>query len=97
MIISRTIARRRIAAKQRPSWFGAWGLVGLDALALIVIFALLWSPFQTLTATFNFPTWATAAALFAVGFIPMQAVLILSSLWAAKSRWDDGDAGKSGK
>ncbi len=94
MIISYTIARRRIAAGQRPSWIGAWGLVGVDALALALLFGLLWTPFQALTQNFNFPTWATIAALFAVCFIPMQAVLILSSLWAAKSRWDDSDTGK---
>ncbi len=96
MILSYTIARRRIAAGRRPSWFGAWGLVGADALALAVVFALLWGPFQNLTAALDFPTWARVAALFAVCFIPMQAVLILSSLWAAKSRWDDDDTGKSG-
>lgn len=94
MIISYTFARRRIARGSRPSWWGAWGLVGLDALSLIIVFALLWGPFQGLTASLNFPTWATIAALFAVCFIPMQAVLILSSLWAAKSRWDD-DTGQN--
>ncbi len=97
MIISYSFARRRIAAGHRPGWFAAWGLVGLDALCLIVVFALLWGPFQGLTAAFNFPTWATIAALFAICFIPMQAVLILSSLWAAKSRWDDNDTGKGGR
>jgi hypothetical protein len=28
-------------------------------------------------------------ALFAIYFIPMQGVLIISALWAAKSRWVD--------
>ena len=39
---------------------------------------------------------ASIAALFALCFIPMQAILILSALWAAKSRWDDDDTGKRG-
>ena len=89
MIISYTIAKRRIAAGHRPGWIGAWGLGGLDALSLIFVFALIWVPFQSLSDALNFPTWASIAALFALCFIPMQAVLILSSLWAAKSRWDD--------
>jgi hypothetical protein len=53
---------------------------------------LLFRPFQSLTETFNFPVWATVTALLAIGFIPVQAVLIFSSLWAAKSRYSDDDA-----
>ena len=91
MIVSRTIAKRRIDAGQRPGWFAAWGLVALDALLLALVFALLWSPFRNLAESLNFPLWATIVSLLAVGFIPMQGVLIISSLWAAKSRWDDSD------
>lgn len=87
MILSRTLAKGRIAKGVRPSFFGAWGLVLADALLLVLLFALLWSPFRQLTA--DWPIWATSAALFAVGFIPIQGVLITSALWAAKSRWED--------
>ena len=89
MILSRTLAKRRISAGERPSWAAAWGPVAFDAACLIACFAVLFGPFQTVTATFNFPTWGTIVALFAVGFIPTQAVLIFSSLWAAKSRFKD--------
>lgn len=85
MIISRQVAKGRIAHSVRPSFFGAWGLVLADAVILAALFALLWSPFRTLTT--DWPSWGTAAALFAVGFIPIQGVLITSALWAAKSRW----------
>ena len=88
MMISRSIAKRRIDAGTRPGWFAAWGLVAFDALCLALLFALLWSPFRTLTESLNFPLWATITALLAIGFIPMQGVLIISSLWAAKSRWN---------
>jgi len=87
MIVSWRIAKGRIAKGVRPSFLRAWGLVLLDALLLVAIFALLWSPFRSMTA--DWPNWATAAALFAIGFIPIQGVLITSALWAAKSRWDD--------
>jgi len=52
---------------------------------------LLFRPFQALTETLNFPVWATVTALLALGFIPIQAVLIFSSLWASKSRWTETD------
>ncbi|MEL6957522.1 MAG: hypothetical protein AAGL89_01055 [Pseudomonadota bacterium] len=89
MILSRTLAKSRIAQGQRPSWLAAWGPVAFDAVCLVAVFVLLWSPFQSVAQTFEFPTWATVAALIALGFIPIQAVLIFSSLWAAKSRWRD--------
>ena len=87
MLLSRTVAKGRIAKGVRPSFFGAWGLVVADAALLALLFVLLWTPFRTLTA--EWPVWATSAALFAVGFIPIQGVLIISALWAAKSRWED--------
>lgn len=89
MILSRTLAKRRIAAGVRPAWGAAWGPVAFDAACLIAVITLLFSPFRTLTQTYDFPLWATIAALFAVVFIPVQAVLIFSSLWAAKSRFLD--------
>lgn len=89
MILSRTLAKRRIAAGVRPSWGAAWAPVAFDAACLIAVFVLLFGPFQTLTETLSFPLWGTIAALFALGFIPTQAVLIFSSLWAARSRFKD--------
>ena len=92
MILSRTLARRRIAAGRRPGWWAAWGPVGFDFAALLAVLAALWGPFRDLTVALNFPVWASIVALFLVGFIPMQGVMILSSLWAAKSRWQERDA-----
>lgn len=91
MILSRTLAKHRIAAGVRPSWGAAWGPVAFDAACLVVAFVLLFRPFQALTETFDFPVWATIVALLAVGFIPTQAVLIFSSLWAAKSRFSEDE------
>ena len=92
MVLSRTLAKSRIARGERPSWAAAWGPVAFDAACLVFAFVILYRPFQSLTETFNFPVWATAVALLALGFIPIQAVLIFSSLWASKSRWLDKDA-----
>jgi len=93
MILSRTLARRRIARGVRPGWAAAWTPVIFDAACLIAAVFLLFAPFQSATQTFNFPLWATIVALFTCAFIPIQAVLIFSSLWAAKSRFreDDGN------
>lgn len=91
MILSRTLAKRRIAAGVRPTWGAAWGPVAFDAACLVFAFVLLYRPFQALTETLNFPVWATIVVLLAVGFIPTQAVLIFSSLWAAKSRFSENE------
>jgi formate-dependent nitrite reductase membrane component NrfD len=91
MILSRTLAKRRIAAGVRPTRGAAWLPVLFDSVCLIVAFLVLFRPFQLLTDTFNFPVWATITALLATGFIPVQAVLIFSSLWASKSRYVDDD------
>ena len=84
MIVSRLVARRRIAADQRPGWVAAWGLVVLDALLLAAVFFVIVPPLLTLA---NDLLWLKVLLLFAVVFLPLQAVLIVSALWAAKSRW----------
>ena len=91
MLLSRTLAKTRIARGERPSWAAAWAPVAFDAACLVFAFVILYLPFQSLTEMLNFPVWATAAALLALGFIPIQAVLIFSSLWAARSRYRDDD------
>lgn len=87
MIISRTIARRRVAAGIRPSWIAAWGLVLCDAVLFFGI-AGLTAPYIVCGLAASKGIWVYVA-LFAIYFIPMQIILILSSLWATKSRWSD--------
>ena len=89
MILSRTLAKRRIARGERPGSFAAWGLVLGDALALAAVFALLWSPLLTAIYVMQVSNVVTALIFFVVFFVPTQVVLILSSLWAARSRWQD--------
>jgi len=89
MILSRTLAKGRIARGERPIWIAAWLPVAFDASCLALVFIFGFGPFQGLTDSMNFPIWATITALFGLGFIPIQVVLISSSLWASKSRFKD--------
>lgn len=92
MMLSRALARVRMARGERPGVVAAWAPVAFDALCLVFVFVMLYRPFQMITESLNFPIWATVTALLALGFIPTQAVLIFSSMWAAKSRYkDDAD------
>lgn len=88
MILSRTIARRRIALRKRPTFWGAWNLVFADALILAGIITLLVTRFRARMEVSEFEpaTWMMIISLVLFIFIPSQVVLILSSLWAAKSR-----------
>lgn len=90
MILSRTFARRRIAAGDTPSGVAAWGLVVVDAILFFTI-AGLSAPFIVGGLAESQGVWVYVA-LFAIYFIPMQGVLIISALWAAKSRWVDDAA-----
>ena len=87
MILSRHIARRRIAAGAKPGWIAAWGLVAVDALTLFGIMALMfWMARDMVSA---WPTWAAIMVLVLLFFIPVQVVLITSAFWATRSRWVD--------
>ena len=90
MIFSRHIARRRIAAGVRPGWLAAWGPVAADAVALVVVLALVLR--LAVPGVFAWPTWAAVATLCLVVFLPVQIVLTTSAFWASRSRWTDGHA-----
>ena len=89
MLLSRTLAKARIARGERPSFFAAYGPVAFDAGLTAFAFVILFRPCQALVETFDAPVWAIVTALLAIGFIPAQAILIFSSLWAAKSRFTE--------
>ena len=89
MILSWRIARRRIAAGHRPSWRAAWALVFADGVLILSVLAGLWGPVIGTMARLDFSMPATIFGLFVIFFAPLQIVLVVSSLWAAKSRWSD--------
>lgn len=91
MILSRTLAKSRIARGERPSWGAAWAPVMFDAACVVFAFMMLFRPFQMLVETLDLPVWVVVTILLAIGFIPAQGVLIFSSLWAARSRFKDED------
>lgn len=91
MIISRTIAKYRIAQGDHPKWIAAWLPVLADG---AVLFALLYLFFPFVSSlTEGLVLGWVFALFFVLYFIPIQIVLILSALWAARSRntHDDRD------
>ncbi len=89
MILSRTLARQRIAAGTRPGWIAAWAPVAIDALALVTVLALVFFATIGTINAFNLPLAVTIVIFFALFFVPIQIVLITASLWATRSRWVD--------
>ena len=93
MILSRTLAKRRIAAGVRPSWVAAWSPVLFDFGAFCGYVALIFDPLMRIVYVSQPGNGATFVLLFVVIFVPMQIVLITSSLWAARSRYLESDPG----
>ena len=84
MILSRLLARRRIARGERPGWLAAWAPVAVDAAALLAVFALLFPVGVRLVE--GQPLWSVVLGLLFVVFLPLQAVLIVSTTYAVMSR-----------
>jgi len=83
VLISRTIARKRIAAGERPSFKAAWLPVAADVLIIALVLAALWQPALTFVYVMQLPF------LMAVIYAPLQIVIIVSTIWAVRSRWED--------
>ena len=90
MILSRTLARARIARGERPGFLAAWGPVLWDALAYVAAAVLVWPLLRALLDGASVA--ATVLVLTGVYFLPGQAILIVSALWATRSRWQDRDS-----
>jgi hypothetical protein len=89
MVLSWMAGRRRVAAGTRPAWLAAWGLVALDFAAVVLMLAMIWLPVMAFLRTAQPGDGLTVLILFVVYFFPLQLVLITSSIWAARSRWED--------
>ena len=92
MIISRTIAKRRIAAGMQPSLIEAWGLVVADFVLVALIFGGLGVLLLTWYEGGRVTIEQSLGGLFFLCFLPSQLLLFLSSLWAVKSRAIEVDA-----
>ena len=91
MILSRALGRGRVARGERPGWLAAWGPVAVDAALTLSLAGLV--AVTLAGALQTAPLWLLVAALFALVFLPVQAVLIVSAMWAARSRWADPKSG----
>ncbi len=89
MIISRILARRRIAAGVRPSFKAAWLPVAADVIIIALILATLFLPAVTLTIIMQLTLFWRILFLMVVIYAPLQVVIIVSTIWAVRSRWED--------
>ena len=91
MLISRTLARRRIAAGVRPSFRAAWLPVAADIAIIVALLALLWNPALTFIYVMQLSLVWLIIFLLVVIYLPFQVVATLSTLWAVMSRAQDDD------
>jgi hypothetical protein len=94
MILSRFLARRRIEAGTRPSFLAAWGLVVVDFVLVMAVVIPVALRILAWAEAGDLATIPAILALLFLFFVPMQVLLILSGLWASRSRWvDEGEPG----
>lgn len=89
MIISRLLARKRIAAGIRPSFKAAWLPVAADVIIIAVLLAMLWQPALTFIYVMEFSLPFTILVLMVLIYAPLQIVIIVSTIWAVRSRWEE--------
>jgi len=89
MLVSRTLARKRIAAGIRPSLWHAWWPVAADVVLIAGILAALWQPALTLVYVMQLSLFWLILVLMALIYAPLQIVIIVSTIWAVRSRWEE--------
>lgn len=89
MIISRILAKRRIAAGERPSWRAAWLPVAADIVLIGIVLWIVWQLALMAIFLVEFALPATILFLMVVIYLPLQVVIVISTIWAVRSRWDD--------
>ena len=92
MILSRTLARRRLAAGRQPTFLMAWGPVAADIAMIALLLAMLWQPILTAVYVADLPLAGTIAVLFFTIYLPFHIVVVISTIWAVKSRWIEEDS-----
>lgn len=89
MIISRIVARKRIAAGVRPSFKAAWLPVAADVVIIALVLAMLFLPAVTLTLIMQLTLFWRILLLMVLIYAPFQIVIIVSTIWAVRSRWEE--------
>jgi uncharacterized protein (DUF2062 family) len=91
MILSRTLARRRIAANEAPSFRAAWAPVAVDIALISLLLAALWQPVLTAIFVADLSLVWTILVLLVVIYLPFQIVVVFATIWAVRSRWIEKD------
>ena len=89
MILSRLLARKRIAAGVRPSFKAAWLPVAVDITMIALLLATLFLPAVSLTIVMDLTLFWRILALMLLIYAPLQIVIIVSTIWAVRSRWEE--------
>lgn len=89
MILSRILARKRIAAGIRPSFKAAWAPVAFDIIIIGLLLAALWGPATTFIYVMDFSLFVTILVLMVLIYAPLQIVIIVSTIAAVRSRWEE--------
>ncbi len=89
MILSRILARKRIAAGVRPSFKAAWAPVAVDIFVIALLLAALWGPATTFIYVMGFSLPMTIMVLMLLIYAPLQIVIIVSTIAAVRSRWEE--------
>ena len=92
MIVSRLLARKRIAAGIRPSFKAAWLPVAVDVVIIAILLAMLWQPALTFVYVMELSLPLTIIVLMVVIYAPLQIVIIVSTIWAVRSRWEEKES-----
>lgn len=89
MILSRVLARKRIAAGVRPSFKAAWLPVAFDVVVISLVLAALFLPAVSLTMVMALSLFWRILVLMILIYAPLQIVIIVSTIWAVRSRWEE--------
>ena len=89
MFLSRILSHKRIASGVRPSFKAAWAPVAFDIVIIALVLAALWGPALTFIYVMEFSLFLTVVVLMVLIYAPLQIVIIVSTIAAVRSRWEE--------
>ncbi len=93
MIFSRLVAKRRISQGVQPSFFEAWAPVLADSIAVVTVLAMILAPIFAPVIDGAETLSSSGIMILVAVYVVFQAVLIVSAIWAVRSRWSDEGEG----
>lgn len=70
----------------------AWLPVFLDIVIIAFLLAAMWQPSLTFVYVMEMSLFWTILFLMVVIYAPLQVIIIVSTIWAVRSRWEEKDA-----